>query len=236
MDFTKSFAYIFEDTDWPMKIGILAALTTIAPFLFGIPYLFVLGYSVAIARNVKKGVDRPLPAWDDFGTLFTDGLNLFIARLVYTLPFLLLLCAVAIVPFMGIIARGGDVSDELMAGAFFSSFGLVLCLSFLFFIVYIFIAPAVVVQYVRYGTLSSCFHFGAIMGFIRSQLVNILLVVVLMIGVGFAFSILTTILSIIPILGSLMGMLLSLLFSAVITAIASHLYGQMAILSAADEV
>jgi hypothetical protein len=230
MDFTKSFTYITDDSEWPVKIGILAAISTIAPFLLGIPYLFVMGYGVAISRNVKKGVENPLPNWDDFGTLFKDGLNLFIARIIYTLPFLLVLCVTAIIPLIGVIGRGGDVSEEIMAGAIFSSIGLTMCVSILFGLVYIFVAPAIVVQYVRYGTLSACLNFGAIMRFIRNQFINILLIMALIIGVGFAFSILTGMLSVIPILGTLVGMLFSLLFSAVVTAIISHLYGQLAIL------
>lgn len=230
MDFTKSFSYITEDKEWLAKLGILAAISFAAPFLLGIPYLLVLGYSVAIARNVKKGVEQPLPVWDDWNTLFRDGFNLFVARLVYTLPFLLLLCAFGILPWLGVIGRGGDVSDDVMAGAFFATFGLTGCLSLLFFVAYIFIGPAVVVQYVRHGTLSACLNFGAIFGFIRAQMGNILLITALVIGVGFVFGTVMTVLSIIPILGTLVAMFLNLFFSAAVTAVISHLYGQLAIL------
>jgi hypothetical protein len=92
MDIAKAFTYMLEDERWVTKLGIGALLTFFVWLLLPIPLL--VGYSVAVLRNVRDGYERPLPEWDDWGNLFMDGLFIMIAQFVYTLPLLLLFCII----------------------------------------------------------------------------------------------------------------------------------------------
>ena len=71
MDVAKAFTFVTEDERWMSKIGIGAAISLF--FFLIIPIPLLVGYLVGITRNVKEGVERPLPEWDDFGQLFMDG-------------------------------------------------------------------------------------------------------------------------------------------------------------------
>ena len=86
MDIAKSFTYVFDDEQWVSKVG-MGALVSLLSFLI-IPIPLLTGWLVGITRNVMNGEKHPMPAWDDLGTLFRDGLSLLVASLVYTLPFL----------------------------------------------------------------------------------------------------------------------------------------------------
>lgn len=101
MDIEKSFTFPFEDKDWLLKLGV-GGLITIIPIL----NFAWSGYLVGIIRNVMSDATEPLPAWEDLGKKFTDGLILFAASLVYALPILI----VFVLP-LGILASSGRLSE-----------------------------------------------------------------------------------------------------------------------------
>ena len=57
MDIGGAFSYVFEDEDWIVKILLGAAILLIP--IFG--QLALVGYGIAILRNVKAGKPQPLP-------------------------------------------------------------------------------------------------------------------------------------------------------------------------------
>jgi len=88
MDFGKSFTFMFDDKDWVGKIliGALFALLSIA--LVGIPFL--VGYTLEVVRRAAAGREDALPAWDDLGDKFVQGLVLLVIFFVFMLPATLL--------------------------------------------------------------------------------------------------------------------------------------------------
>ena len=70
MDIGKAFGFVFEDEEWIKKL-LLGALITLIP-VFG--QFTLMGYIVAVIRNVLAGSYRPLPEWENLGTYFKDGL------------------------------------------------------------------------------------------------------------------------------------------------------------------
>ncbi len=90
MDVGKSLTFITEDERWVSKVIILLIVSFFSFLIF--PIFFLIGYAIGITRNVKDGVEKPLPEWEDWGKLFMDGLYIFIAQFVYTLPFLIIAC------------------------------------------------------------------------------------------------------------------------------------------------
>jgi hypothetical protein len=82
MDIGRAFGYVFQDPTWLKKI-IIGGVLLIIP-IFG--WFVVGGYTLKVMRNVISGNDLPLPEWDDFGGLFTEGLKAFVVLLAWWLP------------------------------------------------------------------------------------------------------------------------------------------------------
>lgn len=229
MNVSKAFGYVMEDMNWVVKIAIYAAISFFSFFLLPIPVL--LGYNIAITRNVKNGMKNPLPEWDDFGKMFMDGLYVWIAQLVYTLPFWVLLC-IAIVATVGIGGIGGAIgSEEAMAASTLGIGGIITvisCATLLLVIAALFIMPALIIQYVRYDELGACFRFGEVLAIARDNVADILIALVASIVAVFALTIVIGVLSFIPCIGSIIGWVISMVIAPYIGMVVSHMYGQMA--------
>ncbi|HRO25234.1 MAG TPA: DUF4013 domain-containing protein, partial [Promineifilum sp.] len=85
MDVNKSIRYVFDDPQWISKVVIGALMSVLSFFI--LPAFILQGYVVKVIRQVMNGDWDGLPEWDDWGNLLRDGFNVFIAELVYTLPF-----------------------------------------------------------------------------------------------------------------------------------------------------
>jgi hypothetical protein len=224
MDVAKAFTYITEDERWISKL-LIALIVTFFSFLI-IPIFFLIGYSVAITRNVRNGEPKPLPEWDNWGQFFMDGLYIFLAQLVYTLPFWLLAC---IGVFVTVGASGLPSDAQELAAAVAGTTILVLsCLGFLFAIALFFISPAIIVQYVLTGEFGACFRFGEVLGIARQSISDILIVFLATFGASLAISMVTGVLQIIPCLGQIVGILIGLAMGPYLAAVTGHLYGQIA--------
>jgi len=84
-------AFPFKDADWKNKF-LIGSLIVVASFIIPlIPFFLLYGYMMQLMRQVITSKDAPLlPAWDDWGKLFVDGLKLLGAALVYSLPIVIL--------------------------------------------------------------------------------------------------------------------------------------------------
>lgn len=227
MDVGKSLTYVIEDERWVTKL-IIAIVVAFFSFLI-IPIFFLLGYAVAITRNVKDDVVNPLPEWEDWGKLFMDGVYVFIAQFVYTLPFLLIAC-IATLATGGIGAIADSAGNPEAAAAIIGPIGIVImCLGLLWMIALIFISPAIIIQYVlKNDEFGACFRFGEVFGIARDSIADILIVILVTIGIGFGVSILVGVLNFIPCLGQILALLISIVMSPYLTAVSGHLYGQIA--------
>jgi hypothetical protein len=72
MDFKQAFTFVFKDEDWIKKV-LLGILLSFVP-IFG--QFALVGYMLAIIRNVKNGEPRPLPDWSEVVQYFVGGLPL----------------------------------------------------------------------------------------------------------------------------------------------------------------
>lgn len=227
MDVAKAFTYITEDDRWMGKIGI-GALISLASFLI-LPAFLLTGYMVGITRNVMNGVKRPLPEWEDLGTLFKDGISIAVVSIVYTLPFWLLMCiAFASTVGFGSLSELTEISEDAIAAGVMATYGLVGCLVLVFMLALFFISPAIVIQYVREGNLGACFRFGEVLAIARENLGDIVIAGLTPFAASFVFSMLFGVLSIIPCLGWIASFVLGIAVGPYLTAVTGHLYGQIA--------
>lgn len=224
MDISKAFSYVFEDEQWVGKIGI-GALISMASILI-IPAPLLTGWTVGVTRNVLDGAEQPMPAWEDLGTLFRDGLSIFAASIVYTLPFWLIACiaTIASAGFGGLTEVNGDVA----AAGIFATFGLAFCLGFLFLLVLFFISPAIVIQYVRTNELAACFRFGEVLAIARDNMGDIAIAALTPFVASIVISAVLGLFSVIPIIGWCGGPIIGFAVGPYLSAIVGHLYGQIA--------
>lgn len=220
MDVARAFTYVTEDERWVGKIVIGAVISFFTFLLLPIPLL--AGWMVGITRNVMAGVERPLPEWDDFGTLFRDGLAVVAAQFVYTLPFWLLGC-IALVATVGL---GGlsELNEDVAAAGFLATFGLIGCLALIFLLALLVISPAIVIQYVRTNDFGACFRFGEVVGIARDNVGDILIAAL----TPFVVSLVLSAFGAIPLIGWCGAPLISLAVGPYLLAVLGHLYGQIA--------
>jgi hypothetical protein len=221
VDIGKAYLFVKDEEGWIGKIAI-GAIIMLFSFLI-IPIFLLVGYQIAVARNVLNGEEHPMPAWDDWGQLFMDGIVVSIAQFIYALPVVLLsLCSwlVFLVPAVG---AGNDLEALLASGATIG-FLAAMCVIILLSLALAFLVPALYVQYVRTGDFGSMFRFGEVFELARQNLADILLTILANIGAGLVLGVLITIASI-TICG---GIILSFAGPVWLMVATAHLYGQIA--------
>ena len=177
MDIGKSFAFVFEDKQWIVKLLIAAAILLLGilfSWLLFIPLILALallsGYGVEITRRVIRGTLDGLPEWDDWGSLFKDGLMVLVIGVVYALPIIIVsIC-------MGIPI--GAFSDEANALSVTLSFFLS-CFSFLYAIAISIVLPAAIAMYADEDDLGAAFRFGEVFALVRDNLSTYLITFVM---------------------------------------------------------
>jgi len=170
-DFAKPFSYVFDDPDWVTKI-LIGGLFYIAGFLI-IGWFFILGYIARTVRNIIAGQARPLPEWENLGDFFNEGLRLFGVTLVIVLPLVAL--AIGIMIPAGIL---GSVDNEGVAAIGSSMAGCIACLFVPVSLAVTFFMPAMLLFAVVEQRFGAAFEFGRIWPFIKQNIGNYVLAIV----------------------------------------------------------
>lgn len=180
MDIGKSFAFVFDDSEWVTKIlvgaaillaGILFSWVLLIPLILAIALL--AGYSVEITRRVISGDAQPLPAWDNWGDLIADGLKVIVIGIVYSLPFIVINTCLGIP--INFLSEGGDAA-RAFSGLFGAALGL---LNFLWAIAWSLLMPAAIGFFADKGDLGAAFRFGEVFGLVRENFGTYLLTLVM---------------------------------------------------------
>ena len=225
MDIGKALTFIPDDKEWIKKMAIAGGIVFASSIIPLIPLLFLIGYQVAVAKNVMNEKEEPLPEWEEWGQLFMDGVVVWAAQFVYAIPVVLLSVCVGLA-FFGAVGNNEDSNGGLLALAIVS-----LCLLIFFAIALVFIMPALYVQYIRYGDFGPMFKFGEVIGVVRENFVDILLTVVVSIVGALAIGIVATIL-LITICGAIIAYAVG---TAWLMLSLAYLYGQIASRYAKEE-
>jgi hypothetical protein len=228
MNINKAFSFPFEDKQWISKLGIGAVIGMVPILNFAWN-----GYLVGILRNVISNAEEPLPNWDNFEKKFMDGLILFAAGLVYSLPILLVVCLpMGFMGISGVLSGNGDFQDvgEVLAGV---GGILGLCLGGLFFVYAILLSivyPAILVLFAREGTFASCFKFREVIDLISKNAGSFFTAwgvgLLAALGVGLVAGIVSAVLGWIPCVGWIVALVASIGSTIYGTVIYAHLFGQ----------
>ena len=183
LDFGRCFTFVTDDPDWVKKILIGGAFTLASLLLVGA--FFVAGYWSRFVKAVAMGQPRPLPEWDDLGGIFSDGLRVVGLYVVCWLGALAVLVVIACP--IG-LAAGGLASVTSSDGArqavsalgglgIFFIYGLFILVTFALSLV----LPAAAVRVVLKDDFAAGFDYRAVFAFIRLNLGNYLLSLVVFI-------------------------------------------------------
>lgn len=216
MDFSRAFTYSFDDKDWVGKLAILTILTfssaLLMPMLFlGMaPLCILLGYMVDIVRNVRDGQSMILPRWDNYADLFSKGIGVLIALIVYNAPL--------IVMGFCLLSAGGVFDDDIVSGFF--TFLALCCLS-PFMLIYAVVAyPMFGAGFIRYserGKVNDFFEVSKVFGMMSSMGGYTVQWLLMAVGANIALSLI----GIIPCLGWIV-------IGALTIPVQGHLLGQYA--------
>ena len=172
VDFGRSLRFVFEDPDWIKKILMGGLFTLLSMLVVGT--LLVGGYWVRLLRRTARGEARPLPEWTDWGGLFADGLGALGVYLVHVVVLVLPLaaggCLLGLAGAM--LGKKGDDAVGVLAGAG------ILALYVLFFLFALLLAvyvPAVLTRFAVLGRFGVAFELSENLGFIRRNLGDYLL-------------------------------------------------------------
>lgn len=170
-DFAKPFTYVFEDPRWIQKI-LIGGLFYLAGFLI-IGWFFILGYAARTARNVIAGAQFPLPEWEDVGEFFNEGARLVGVALAYIVPFVLI--AIGVMIPTGILGSIDNEGAQAVGGLMM---GCVSCLIVPMSLAMMVLMPASLLFAVVEQRFGAAFEFGRIWEFIKANVGNYLLAVV----------------------------------------------------------
>ncbi|MFI5183336.1 MAG: DUF4013 domain-containing protein [Vicinamibacteria bacterium] len=182
LDFGRAFRFVFDDPDWIKKMLIGGVMAFLGILIIGT--LWVLGYWSRLIRRVAAGEERPLPDWEDLGGLLREGWGAASVYGIYIVGLLLPF----FVAFMGVVVVGGGMSQltrgsEEASEAFGALAGIgFLVLYALFFIVMMALMiylPAALTRHALTGRFATGFELRENLEFIRRNLANYALALVL---------------------------------------------------------
>jgi len=204
MNFGKSFTYMFEDTNWVSKflVGIVISLVPILNIAWA-------GYGIGIMRNMARGMEKPLPSWDNLGEKFKDGLVIFIATLIYALPALIVLGVAA-----GVATAIGDDT------AFTLIMAVVGCCASVYFLAFSFLQPALLIHYARTNSFGAMFQVGEVFKLATQNIGDYLLAWVTGLLAGAVLSIISPVLALLCFVPLLLGI-------AWVMCVSYYAYGQV---------
>jgi hypothetical protein len=166
-DFLKPLTYVFEDPKWVEKV-LYGALFSLAGIVL-IGAFFVYGYLARLVRNCVAGLEHPLPEWNELGDMFTEGLLLFVATLLYAAPLIFLV--ILTIPFS--VLSGVDNTAAQIGGTL-GSIAVSLILVPAGFALGIWMPGALLNASIK-RDFRAAFEFRVIWDFIRNNAVNYIL-------------------------------------------------------------
>jgi hypothetical protein len=187
IDLGRGFRFVPEDPDWIKKILVGGVFMLLAGLLIGA--VFVAGYGVRLTRRSAAGDPRPLPDWDDLGGIAGDGLRALALYFAYALPVTVVpLAIMALVAVAGAgLSRSGssDASDAFGAVAALGFMGLYAVMAIVMLLLSLYL-PAAFARFVMLERLSAGFEVAENMAFIKRNLGNYAMALLLYLLASFA--------------------------------------------------
>ncbi|MBN2048515.1 MAG: DUF4013 domain-containing protein, partial [Anaerolineaceae bacterium] len=189
-------AFPFRGERWLTNLLIAALLCFASSIVPLVPIIFLLGYLARIARDIleSSGEELELPEWNDWGRLFTDGLNLLGGTIIFWLPIAavyLFSAFIWIIPAM--FADGSGMNGPGTGFAIFMILSTLtqILISFVTVAFSLFIGitqPAFLTHLIAEKRFSAIFQFKAWWQIFRHNFTDFLLIFLLMIGLSYVYT------------------------------------------------
>ena len=196
----------YPSSDWS-KVVILGVLFLIS-FLI-IPIFLALGYIFRVIKASLAGLEE-LPAFEEWGEMFVEGIKLFLVYMIYSLPAIIIIIIsfislwASLISLTNIIQASGNTVTPNMFLALTGSSAIIELIIAGLYILVIYPIMAVAIGNMAYynGELGAAFKFDEILSII-SQIgwVDLIIWYIVVIIVGIAIGLVVSIISIIPIIG-----------------------------------
>jgi hypothetical protein len=188
IDFGRCFRVVFDDPDWIKKVLIGGVFVLLSGLIVGL--FFVAGYWARLVKSAAAGQPRPLPEWDDLGGIFGDGLKLVGLYFVYMLAVGLVVGVVGGAGCLALAGLGAATSHSEEAGSVVAALGGLgfMGLYLVFLVVMLALGlylPAAFVRVVERDDFAAGFQWRENFGFIRANLANYALSLVLYLVASF---------------------------------------------------
>lgn len=226
-DLGRSLSHPFEDRDWAVKMLVGAGVNLVPVLNFAL-----YGYAMDHLRNTERSQDVPLPKWDDLGKHFVDGLKLFVAQLIYSIPIIALVVGLSVISIIYGVSMedsSGSARDVMTAGLVVVIVTLT-CLSLVYGLFFAFITPAMFIQVARTGEIGSAFRFNEMFALIKRRPTDYLIIVILPVALGIVLGVAFSVLAAIPFVGLCLYfplLILALLATPYMYIVSGHWYGQL---------
>jgi hypothetical protein len=172
MDYGRSFQYMFKDKDWLVKIIIGGVFALLSFIVVGIP--FVIGYMLEVVRNVIAGQDEPLPAWDNLGDKFVQGLLMLVVLLIVGIPMYLFACIQGV--FSAIVSNSNSNALITLGGLIALLMSL---LEFLYGLLMAVFMPALLLRFATTRRIGDTLKFGELWQIVKANFGQYILIIIL---------------------------------------------------------
>lgn len=211
MNIGKAISFIFDDPDWWKKL-LIGMLISLIPL---IGWFVIAGWRLEIIKRVAKNDPEPLPSFDNFGDLLTNGAKSFLVTLVYQSP-MIILGIIATVIFVTPFIMDPNIADDTVALlVIFLLCGWLICIPIMLGLTLV--EKSAQMELAVKGKLSDAFSFRDVFDLVKLTWGQMLLAFL-------AIFIATVVLQ--PV-GSAIILVGTLVVSILLSAFKSHLYGQL---------
>jgi len=164
--FKDCFEYSFKEPKNILKLGILFILSALI-----IPCFLVNGYFYRITKIGVNGMingDDPLPEFNNWGTMFLEGIKIFIVRLAYFIPGIIItIFAIAIFVSFSVLTIGNGIGNYPDFSTLFIIFG-VISISTLVSLIFYLLSNVAIPHMINKGSIFSAFKIREIIAIIKS--------------------------------------------------------------------
>ncbi len=188
--------------------SMMSGIPDMGMFFSGLAVAFIIAlllgafYQGFLLRVLRA--EKPLPEVTDFGVLFSDGIKYLIIQIIYMIPVVIVLGAVAGAAIMAAITRG-ITGPEDMAGLIVPALGGIFIAGILAIVLTLF-AIVGVIRFARTGSMGEAFNFSAILATIGKIGWGSYIFALIVIAVVLMF--VSVIIGIIPVLGPIIQLIL----------------------------
>lgn len=236
MQYGLPFQAIFSSTDPRIRnkimTGILYVLVSgiLSVLLVGILGFFIVGgYSLRLLRNVQNNQEHPLPEWDQWQSDLRSGFFMFVAYLVWLLPFFVVYVVVNLVGNNQNVFPVADSLDSFEVAFSHSLAAIGLGRSLVALLPTVagwILGPAIMIALAQRMELADAFKFGNVLAWVARNWAQCLLVSVI---AGLASLLISVVASLTGALALGIGLIVTLPFGFLMSSIYQyHLFGQLA--------